>query len=109
MRKDAVSSKPLSGDTASQSIRVLITVACMAVWSVQTAQSQQQITDRWSRMADMNAPHQYHAAVAVNGKIYVVGGNTYLTRESAPFEEFDPEANTWRTLPEMPTQREFLG
>ena len=54
MRKDALSSKPLSGYAASQSIRVLITVACLAIWSVQTAQAQQQITDRWSRMAAMN-------------------------------------------------------
>ncbi len=72
MRKDALSSKPLSGDAASQGIRVLMIVACMAVWSVQTARAQQQITDRWSRMADMDAPHEYHAAVAVDGKIYVV-------------------------------------
>jgi len=88
---------------------VLITLTCLVVWSVQTAQAQQQITDRWSRMADMGEPHEYQAAVAVDGKIYVVGGNTYLTRESATFEEFDPETDTWRTLPEIPTRREFLG
>ncbi len=71
-----------------------VTVACMAVWSAQTAQAQQQITDRWSRMADMSSPHEYHVAVEVDGEIYVVGGNTYLSRESAVFEAFEPETNT---------------
>ena len=89
--------------------RVLMTLACLAAWNVPTAQAQQQITDRWSRMADMNEPHELHAAVAVDGKIYVVGGNTYLSRGPAAFEAFDPEANTWQTLPEMPTPRDFPG
>src|SRR5262245_9694851 len=30
---------------------------------------------RWTRLANLNTPHQYHACVAVDGKIYTVGGN----------------------------------
>ena len=71
-------------------------------------QAQQQITGRWSRMADMNSAPKYHTAVAVEGKIYVVGGKGFA-REPAKFEEFDPEVNTWKTLPNLPTPRAFLG
>jgi N-acetylneuraminic acid mutarotase len=60
---------------------------------------------RWSQLADMTTPHEYHAAVAVDGKIYVLGGEPV-----AQFEEYDPASNRWRVLPQMPTPgRSFLG
>jgi N-acetylneuraminic acid mutarotase len=60
---------------------------------------------RWQRLADMLTPHEYHAAVAVDGKIYVLGGEP-----AAKFEEYDPATNQWRILPPMPTPgRSFLG
>ncbi len=52
----------------------------------------------WSRLADMNSPHEYHAAVVAEGKIYVVGGG-----EAAQCEEYDPATNRWNLLPQMPT------
>src|SRR5258708_4030090 len=59
----------------------------------------------WARLADMTSPHEYHAAVAVGGKIYVLGGEAI-----AKFEEYDPATNQWKVLPQMPTSgRSFLG
>ncbi|NIT59855.1 MAG: hypothetical protein GWN00_27625 [Aliifodinibius sp.] len=54
----------------------------------------------------MNTPHQCHAAVVVNGKIYVVGG---FWMDNFEFEEYNPETDKWRILPNMPTRRLFLG
>ena len=86
----------------------LCVVILMVVVGRTTLRAPQQITDRWTRMADANSGHQYHTAVAVEGRIYVVGGNGY-GMGPAKFEEFDPETNTWKILPDMPTQRSFLG
>src|ERR1700693_4345316 len=61
-------------------------------------------TGRWSTIAAMNAPHEYHAAVAVEGKVYSVGGTGSVT-----LEEYDPKSNRWRVLPGVPTPRDFLG
>jgi hypothetical protein len=38
-------------------------------------------TCRWSTLAPMNAPHEYHAAVTVAGKVYAVGGTRSVTLE----------------------------
>ena len=90
------------------SLVALCTVIFMAVGGGTTLRAQQPIADRWSRMADTNFAHQYHTAVTVEGKIYVVGGDGYGSKPTH-FEEFDPESNTWEILPNMPTQRSFLG
>ncbi len=90
------------------SLVALCTVIFMAVGGGTTLRAQQPITDRWSRMADTNFPHQYHTAVAVEGKIYVVGGDGYGSKPTH-FEVFNPETNQWVTLPYMPTPRSFLG
>jgi len=53
----------------------------------------------------MTSPHEYHTAVAVAGRIYVLGGE-----EVAKFEEYDPATDRWKVLPQMPTAgRSFLG
>ena len=47
------------------------------------------------------------AASALNGKIYVVGGGTpkFLTTVL----EYDPMADTWREVADMPTRRASLS
>jgi protocatechuate 3,4-dioxygenase beta subunit len=52
----------------------------------------------------MNAPHEYHASAAVEGKVYAVGGTGPVT-----LEEYDPKSNRWKVLPGLPTPRDFLG
>lgn len=63
---------------------------------------------RWMRLAS-STPHQYHGAVAVDGRIYVLGGAKPVSRQSADFEKYDPETDAWRSLPQMPTPRSFLA
>jgi hypothetical protein len=62
---------------------------------------------RWSPKAPLPSARNGAAAVAVNNKIYVIGGGGagYL----ATVEEYDPASNTWSPKAPMPTGRAGLA
>ena len=68
-------------------------------------------TDSWSTGAPMPTKRSGHAATALNGKIYVVGG-VHACPPCLPqlqaIEVYDPVSDTWDTTPRalMPTARE---
>src|SRR5262245_28801858 len=74
-----------------------LALAVMAGASASIAAEQEA---HWERVANLNTPHQYHACVAVDGRIYAVGGD-----EKAAFEEYDATSNVWRLLPPMTAPR----
>lgn len=61
----------------------------------------------WTRLADMPAKRWGHSAIAINGKIYVVGGVTFgaVSTVYASVEVYDTLTNTWSTKSSMPTPR----
>jgi N-acetylneuraminic acid mutarotase len=59
-------------------------------------------TPHWSRAPSLRTDHAYHAAVAVDGKIYVFGGG-------ADVEVLDPTRNAWVSLGKSPTDCDFPG
>lgn len=69
------------------------------------------VLDRWERRADMPTPRNHHAAAAVDGKIYAIGGR--IGSVFIPFsngldlvEAYDPAADRWGpVLERMPTAR----
>jgi N-acetylneuraminic acid mutarotase len=72
--------------------------------------------DSWKALAPMPEPRQAGAAVAVNGKIYVIGGDGLLPGAANPpkpddiivvgtNEVYDPAMNEWATKRQMPTPR----
>jgi uncharacterized repeat protein (TIGR01451 family) len=65
-------------------------------------------TDTWSRKAPMPTPRHGLAAVALNGKVYVLGGSNGSAATGA-LEVYDPALNSWRRLAPMPTPRVFLA
>jgi hypothetical protein len=68
-------------------------------------------SDTWTQMADMPIKNWGLSAVAVNGKIYVLGGTTGTGLASpvyASVEVYDPQTNTWTTHSKMPTARYCL-
>ena len=66
-------------------------------------------TDTWVRKAPMPTPRHGLAAVAVDGKVYVLGGSTG-SAPSRALEIYDPATNTWEArAPPMPTARVFLA
>ena len=65
-------------------------------------------SDSWETKAAMPSARKNAAAAAVNGKIYVIGGeydmdNRWLT----VVEEYDAETDTWATKASLPAGRRF--
>jgi len=63
----------------------------------------------WRQKASMPAARGAHVALALDGKIYAIGGVEAGVGVSSRNDEYDPIANTWRTLTSMPTAREHLA
>ena len=66
------------------------------------------LTNRWEKGADMPTERGATDAVVVDGKIYVLGGYTWLRapglaeRFVRSIEEYNPKTDQWRELPDMP-------
>src|SRR6266550_1524862 len=65
-------------------------------------------TGRWSEIAPMPSPRAAGAAVAINTKIYIVGGADG-SRLISPTYEYDVTTRGWRTLSAIPTPRDHLA
>jgi N-acetylneuraminic acid mutarotase len=62
--------------------------------------------DKWTRIANLPAPRAAHAMVALDGRLYVVGG---VGREPATVYAYDPRFERWsRVSTPLPTLREHL-
>ncbi|TMV47488.1 hypothetical protein FE783_21030 [Paenibacillus mesophilus] len=60
--------------------------------------------DQWANLANMKIERTQFGAEAVNGKIYVFGGDTYY-RHSIPTREvecYDPATNAWTSMKQIP-------
>ena len=65
-------------------------------------------TGRWSEIAPMPSPRAAGAAVAINTRIYVVGGADG-SRLISPTYVYDVTTRDWRTLAPIPTPRDHLA
>jgi N-acetylneuraminic acid mutarotase len=67
-------------------------------------------TDTWTRKADMPSGRGYITSSVVDGKIYVIGGNTAIWGTSlATVEMYDPSTDTWTRKADMTTPRDWLA
>jgi N-acetylneuraminic acid mutarotase len=69
------------------------------------------IADTWSALADMPTARTGLAAGEAGGRIYAVGGSESgfsPTSSLATNQEYDPAADAWRTVAQMPTARSTL-
>ena len=74
--------------------------------------------DTWAAKAPMHQARAGLGVVAVNGKIYAIGGST-ASGQSPPDvsgggfvgtnEEYDPATDTWTTKASMPTPRDYFA
>jgi N-acetylneuraminic acid mutarotase len=72
-------------------------------------------TDKWAKKQPMPRPAHHSALASANGKVYVMGGfvapsDTALPLGAAwqPIDnawQYDPVADTWKSLPPLPTKR----
>jgi len=64
----------------------------------------------WSDEPDLPTPREHLAAVSDGTYFYAVGGRFLSAdKNSAAFDRFDPQSNTWTTLVDMPTPRGSFG
>jgi len=59
-------------------------------------------TDAWTRKADMPTGRDYLATVAVDGKIYAIGGTLSYSNGFSTVEVYDPATDTWTKKEDMP-------
>jgi N-acetylneuraminic acid mutarotase len=69
------------------------------------------IADRWMKRASLPEKRHHAGAVALNGKLYVVGGfdGLFFWKPTQTLWEYDPQTDEWRTKANMPTARGALG
>ena len=69
----------------------------------------------WQRLTDMPTPRLSSEAAVVDGKIYVVGGFSWIgipgvdSKMLNVVEMYDPQTNTWSRKQDMSTPRRYLG
>jgi len=59
----------------------------------------------WALGRPLPEPRHGVQVAAIKGKLYAIGGATEQNKGlpiSAAFEQYDPEANTWESLPDLP-------
>jgi N-acetylneuraminic acid mutarotase len=67
-------------------------------------------TGSWRRLADMPTARGGTSAGAVNGRIFVAGGEAFdPTRTFPQVEIYDPERDAWSAAPPLPTPRHGLA
>ncbi len=63
------------------------------------------VEDSWNTKAPMCYPRDYLGVIAVDGKIYAIGGARGTNDYVGTNERYDPKTDTWTTLEPMPTAR----
>ncbi|MFC1522829.1 fibronectin type III domain-containing protein, partial [Elusimicrobiota bacterium] len=75
------------------------------VGDVDTNEEYDPIANSWAIRAPLPTAGEVLTAVAVNGKIYAIGG----TGDTSANEEYDPATNSWTAKTNMPTGRKDLS
>jgi len=66
------------------------------------------VEDSWAKKAPMSQARSGLGVVAVDGKIYAIGGSTENDNVGTN-ERYDPKTDTWVVLKSMPTPRADFG
>jgi hypothetical protein len=98
-------------------ILVFLTASCLMV-AKPAFSSAEVAEDTWAAKASMPTARAGLGVVAVNGKIYAIGGTTAggqyppdVSRGGfvGTNEEYDPETDTWTIKASMPTPRDYFA
>jgi len=89
-------------------LSILILSSFTAVFSVVWAS--ELVEDSWNTKTSMSQARYGLGAVAVDGKIYAIGGQTDAGDSYVGTNErYDPNKDTWTTRKAMPTARSYFG
>ena len=67
------------------------------------------VLDTWERLAPLSRQREHLAAVALDDKLYVLGGRWADVGTLATVDVYDPEADTWQNGPSMLAARSGFG
>src|SRR5258706_6429818 len=84
---------------------VAVVTALCAAAAVSAAENR----GTWSVAAQMTAARTEIGGVALNGKIYIAGGQEMGRPDSTLFQVFDPATATWKDLAPMPKGASHVG
>jgi hypothetical protein len=87
-------------------LSVLILISCLV--AVNPVDAENPVEDLWQTKAPMNRARSDFGTVAVDGKIYAIGGSisgSWGVKAVGATEEYNPTTNTWTIKSDMPTPR----
>ena len=98
-------------------VLVLVFLAACMIVTMPVPASAEETENTWVPKAPMHQARAGLGVVAVNGKIYAIGGTTsstsYAFAGAGGFvgtnEEYDPETDTWASKASMPTPRAYFA
>ncbi len=76
---------------------------------ISTVEEYDPTTDTWTRKANMPTARMFLSTIAVDGRIYAIGGGIWNGSIFSKVEKYDPATDTWTTEPDMPTRRLSLS
>jgi len=79
-------------------ILLLFFISGSFVTALNSVSASELVEDSWNIKESMREPRSGLGVVAVDGKIYAIGGDNFGTNE-----RYDPKTDTWTTLAPMPT------
>jgi N-acetylneuraminic acid mutarotase len=79
-------------------ILLLFFISGSFVTALNSVSASELVEDSWNIKESMREPRSGLGVVAVDGKIYAIGGDNFGTSE-----RYDPKTDTWTTLAPMPT------
>jgi hypothetical protein len=91
---------------------VLIILLLVPVFSlIRPAKADNLIQDSWEELAPMHQARLGLGVIAVDGKIYAIGGTTsggFICSVLSTNEQYDPVTNSWVYKASMPTARVYF-
>ncbi|CAI5983350.1 unnamed protein product [Closterium sp. NIES-65] len=66
-------------------------------------------TARWTQLANLITPRRFFGSWATQGKIIVAGGNASELEEIQSAEMYQPETDTWQSIPPLPLAFSSFG
>jgi N-acetylneuraminic acid mutarotase len=83
----------------------MVCIGLVVISGIQQVVADEMEAGTWTQKADMPTARALPGSAVVDGKIYVIGGQSSLG-SIAVVEEYDPAADTWTTRADMPTARD---
>src|SRR6266542_1064635 len=87
---------------------VWVILASVVIPSTLLALSQPPVNEGWSAAARLPEPIQELSAAVLRGKIYVAGGIDRTGRPTAAAFRYDPAANRWERIADLPAPRHHM-